>query len=262
MRKGIFRTSALDGIRWRWAWPSLLALTISLAIWWWPSETQHLGISSHSSTQVSKAMTWKLVLNDQPSPTTAPIEDPEAQVRQIYQALGEGQRQQALQLAEQLSLQFPNFQLGQLLYADLLNISAQTPQDQNQWLPEHESVSTRLKDLVLEAQRRLTHPGTAQVDGKRPLQLLMLGKEHPYLVVVDAITAVLVCQYSAQGGRYRLEAAEQHLCFCRAKRHRQKQGRRWQDPLGRVLYPAQTLWTHFAGPLRCRCHHPQLPQRH
>lgn len=136
-------------------------------------------------------MSWQLVLNDPPLQTAAPIEDPEAQVRQIYQALGEGQRQQALQLAQQLSLQFPTFQLGQLLYADLLNISAQTPQDQNQWLPEHESVSTRLKDLVLEAQRRLTHPGTAQVGGKRPSQLLMLGKEHPYLVVVDASTSRL-----------------------------------------------------------------------
>ena len=41
--------------------------------------------------------------------------------------MGDGERAQALALASLLAQQFPTFQLGQLLYADLLNISTYAP---------------------------------------------------------------------------------------------------------------------------------------
>lgn len=131
-------------------------------------------------------MRWKLVYPSDATTTPVLIDDPEAQLRLIYQALGEGHRESALDQAEQLTQQFPTFQLGQLVYADLLNISAAQPQNESLLMPAQEGVHERLRDLVLEAQRRLTHPSFTQVSGKKPAQLLTLSKEHPYLVVVDA----------------------------------------------------------------------------
>lgn len=190
----------------RWALPSLAVLAVGLIIWCLPS-LQEVARTVNTSTQASPAVTWQLVYGPSAQGQHTHIEDPEAQLRLIYKALGEGQRQVALQEAEQLTLQYPTFQLGQLLYADLLNISATQPQNESLLMLEREGMGTRLKELVLEAQRRLTHPSLAQVQGKRPAQLLMLGKEHPYLVVVDASTSRLYwfANKSLLDGRTQLE---------------------------------------------------------
>lgn len=170
-------------MRWRWAVPSLVVLAMGAAAGWWQGRNESSTILSgaHAPT-----LGWKLVFEADHTTPPAQIDDPEAQLRLIYKSLGEGHRASALQQAEQLALQFPTFQLGQLVYADLLNISATQPQNESLLMPEQAGMQERLKDLVLEAQRRLMHPTLPQVHGKKPAQLLMLGKEHPYLVVVDA----------------------------------------------------------------------------
>ncbi|MEY5029595.1 MAG: hypothetical protein RLZ63_1910 [Pseudomonadota bacterium] len=183
MKFSFFSPRERSGSRWRWALPSLVVLAVGAAVWWW--QDNHASWTHQSNTHTTTP-NWKLVFG--PDDTTPPsqIDDPEAQLRLVYKSLGEGQRELALQQAEQLALQFPTFQLGQLVYADLLNISATQPQNETLLIPEQPGMHDRLKDLVLEAQRRLTHPSFTQVQGKKPAQLLMLGKEHPYLVVVDA----------------------------------------------------------------------------
>lgn len=176
------------GVRWRWTLPSFVVLAIGIVAWhaydnrspqMLSGETRHL------------ALNWKLVFEAEHAPAATHIEDPETQLRLVYNSLGEGQRERALEQAEQLTLAFPNFQLGHLIYADLLNISAAQPQNESLLIPEQAGMRDRLQDLVLEAKRRLTHPSFTQVQGKKPAQLLMLGKEHPYLVVVDASTSRL-----------------------------------------------------------------------
>lgn len=134
-------------------------------------------------------MPWRLEFETAPSPTPplSATQDPEHLVRQIYAALGDGERAQALALASLLAQQFPTFQLGQLLYADLLNISTYAPVN----LPEVEeenkpSLLKRLNELILESKRRLNRPGTQTLQGKVPAALLYLSPQQAYVAAVDA----------------------------------------------------------------------------
>ena len=183
MKFSYFSLLERSGSRWRWALPSLVVLALAATAWWLQGSDESL---TNLRPPSNSTLNWKLVFGPQDTAPSSQIDDPEAQLRLVYKSLGDGQRELALQQAEQLALQFPTFQLGQLVYADLLNISATQPQNETLLMPEQPGMQDRLKDLVLEAQRRLTHPSFTQVQGKKPAQLLMLGKEHPYLVVVDA----------------------------------------------------------------------------
>ena len=134
-----------------------------------------------------RSMPWRLDLDQAPPPAEAPAQDPEHMVRQIYAHLGQGDRHQALTTAALLASAFPNFQLGQLLYADLLNISIQKPVS----LAEvHEadptSLMKRLNELVLESRRRLHRRSAQHVQDKVPSALVYLSPQQPYIAVVDA----------------------------------------------------------------------------
>lgn len=132
-------------------------------------------------------MPWRLEFEATPIPKIAATPDPEHLVRQIYAALGDGERAKALALASLLAQQFPTFQLGQLLYADLLNISTNAPVN----LPEVEeenkpSLLKRLNELILESRRRLNRPGAHSLQGQVPAALVFLSPQQAYVAAVDA----------------------------------------------------------------------------
>jgi len=138
-------------------------------------------------TGTTQSMPWRLEFEATPIPTIAPTSDPEHLVRQIYSALGHGERAKALALAGLLAQQFPTFQLGQLLYADLLNISTNAPVN----LPEVEeenrpSLLKRLNELILESRRRLNRPGANTLQGQVPAALVFLSPQQAYIAAVDA----------------------------------------------------------------------------
>jgi hypothetical protein len=113
--------------------------------------------------------------------------DPEWWVRQIYAQLGQGERAQALATAAALAGQFPNFQLGQLLYADLLNISSPTPVDWQSADPANAAfLLKRLDELLLESKRRLDRNPVQSLKGKIPSALVFLSPQQTYLAAVDA----------------------------------------------------------------------------
>lgn len=144
-------------------------LTFSVTAWWF-SDRQHLPISLQESFQAQpEPMRWKLEFEpDGPSDAIA-AKDPETLVRQIYKHLGEGERAQALATARSLSKQFPSFQLGQLLYADLLNISSQQPvQGADLEAEGQSSALRRLEELLLEAKRRMTRPSPKPCKDRYP----------------------------------------------------------------------------------------------
>jgi L,D-transpeptidase YnhG len=130
---------------------------------------------------------WKLEFEPSDNASVITAKDPETLVRQIYQHLGEGERAQALETARVLSTQFPNFQLGQLLYADLLNISLQHP---IQGIVQEEdatpSAVRRMEELVLEAKRRITRPAPHTLQGQVPAAVALLAAQQPYFAAVDA----------------------------------------------------------------------------
>ena len=172
--------------RWRWALPTLVVGLFGLAIWLADDSISWRPFEPAPSAQAP--MKWRLVMEPR-EPSTLVLQDtPEQLVRQIYHHLGEGERQPALLVAEHLAARYPNFQLGQLLYADLLNVGLREPVAGPEVNDEVQpAAQRRLKELVLESTRRLLHPPVAGLQGKVPAGMLYLNPvQHPYVAAVDA----------------------------------------------------------------------------
>lgn len=172
--------------RWRWALPTLVVGVFGVAVWLADDSVSWLPLVQRPEAQMP--MKWRLLIEPQAPAALSLSGTPEQLVRQIYHNLGEGERQQALVVAEHLASRYPTFQLGQLLYADLLNIGLREPVNGPEITEDSQpAAERRLKELVLESTRRLLHPPIAGLKGKVPAGLLHLDPvQHPYVAAVDA----------------------------------------------------------------------------
>ena len=144
--------------------------------------------------------------------TTMPLTDPaETALLQIFETLQQGQRQQALALSGRLTQAYPNFQLAQLLHAELLSEPLQQPlQDPDQTdLPGGSPAQARaqLQALHTEARRRLQHPPAQHLQGRLPKGLLALSPSQRYFAAVDASASRLYwfANATADDGQPRLK---------------------------------------------------------
>ena len=139
-----------------------------------------------TSTANAAPLPWRLAFEpESPKPWLAP-ENPEHMVRQIFTLMAQGDRAQALRMATALTAQFPHFQLGQLLYADLLNISASSPMSWAEKKPlTPEAIEERLGPLRLEFQRRLQPEDAPSLQGLIPAALAFLSPRQAYVAAVD-----------------------------------------------------------------------------
>lgn len=130
----------------------------------------------------------------------------EALFLQTYQLLGEGQHAQALALAQTMAERFPNFQLGQLLYADLMASATGQP-PQHDGLLHNPDTQRRLSQLKTEALQRTRHAGPAQLAGQVPEPVRYLSANVPQVVVVDAQKSrlYLLAQRSDGSGQTQLQ---------------------------------------------------------
>jgi L,D-transpeptidase YnhG len=132
------------------------------------------------------AVRWQLAFEPQTPLVDLTQINPEAMVRQIVSLMVQGDRAQALHLAMNLTQQLPHFQLGQLLYADLLNISASAPMS---WAEKKaltpDELDKRLGHLRLEFQRRLQQDDAPSLQGKIPAGLNFLNPRQTYFAAVD-----------------------------------------------------------------------------
>lgn len=130
----------------------------------------------------------------------------EALFLQTYQLLGDGQHAQALVLSQTMVERFPNFQLGQLLYADLM-ASAAGLAPQHDALLQNPDTQRRLSQLQTEALRRTRHAGPAQFAGQVPEPVRYLSASVPQVVVVDAQKSrlYLLAQRSDSAGKSQLQ---------------------------------------------------------
>lgn len=111
---------------------------------------------------------------------------PEVRLIEVYRAIGRGDRKRALALAEALTRSVPNFQLGQLVYGDLLLASA-GPQNGLDAVPRGlETSGAAVKDLREEARRRLAALRELPPPGAVPQQVLELAANTRHVVAVDA----------------------------------------------------------------------------
>lgn len=119
----------------------------------------------------------------------------EAALQQVFETLEQGQRQRALEQAGRLVQAVPNFQLAQLLHAELLQEELPPEQQALQAsLPDAASTQTTqamLESLRTEARRRLQQPPVQALQGMLPRGVLQLGASQRYLAAVDASTSRL-----------------------------------------------------------------------
>lgn len=145
-----------------------------------------LGNPYPASTPHAAPLPWRLAFEPQAPQPALTQDKPEHTVQQIFALMAQGDRAQALNMATALTQQLPHFQLGQLLYADLLNISASAPVSwsEKKALPK-EAIEERLAHLRLEFQRRLQQADASSLQGKIPAGLGVLSPQQAHIAVVD-----------------------------------------------------------------------------
>ncbi|RYZ11229.1 MAG: hypothetical protein EOO24_06975 [Comamonadaceae bacterium] len=111
----------------------------------------------------------------------------ETRLIEIYELFGRGQSRQALLKAEKLVQELPNFQLAQLVYADLLaaRIGTAAGPGDAVTLARLQS-SPNFRDLQLESQRRLLSLRERPPSGTVPSQLLAVSPRSRHAIAVDA----------------------------------------------------------------------------
>ncbi len=112
----------------------------------------------------------------------------EARLIEIYRLTGAGQVREALQRAERLVQDFPNFQLAQLVYGDLLTTQARPVQDFGAVPAELAGNPGRatLADLRHESQMRLKALRERPPAGTIPSQFLALSPRNRHAIAIDA----------------------------------------------------------------------------
>lgn len=110
---------------------------------------------------------------------------PEARLITVYRAIAAGDRQ-ALPLAASLVRDVPGFQLGQLVYADLLLACSGSFPGLTTATDGPPAVREQLQKLRAEAHRRLNALSEMPPPGTVPEQLLRLAPNVRHVVVVDA----------------------------------------------------------------------------
>lgn len=104
---------------------------------------------------------------------------------QSYRLQQQGDYAQALKVAEDMVHRYPNFQLGNLLWADLIASIAATPNALDSLWQKPEA-QRRLSELRTEALKRTLHPGKDYFVGKQPDVVRYLTSDINRVVVVDA----------------------------------------------------------------------------
>lgn len=111
----------------------------------------------------------------------------EARLIRVYQAIRAGDSRQALDLAERLVRDYPNFQLAQLVLGDLLTLRTR-PIRQLGDIQDIESreVAAQLESLRDESRRRILALTERPPEGHVPRQFLALAPQSRHAIAVDA----------------------------------------------------------------------------
>ncbi len=111
----------------------------------------------------------------------------EARLIEIYQLIGQAQHRQALQRAEALVREHPNFQLAHLVHGDLLSLQAR-PVRRLGDVPDTQALAAaqQLATLREESSRRLRALTERPPQGSVPTQFLTLSAQSRHAIAIDA----------------------------------------------------------------------------
>lgn len=182
-----------------------------------------------------------------PAPA-APAASPEARLIAIYKLVQDGRTREALDRAEALTRDVPNFQLAQLLYADLL-IARQGPRPARDDVPL--DAREQYGQLRQEAVRRLAALAERPPADAVPREILQLPASTRHAIAVDASRSRLYLFENTRAG-LRL-VADHYVSVGRLGVGKQQQGDQ-RTPLGVYfitsrLDPAQLQDFYGAGAL-------------
>ena len=149
--------------------------------------------SAASPTQKKAAEPARVVRTRAPAPAPAIPPLPrqaapaEARLLEVYRLIGQGQARQALEKAQALVQDVPNFQLAQLVYGDLLMARTQAlPAMGNAPAPLTERAPQRLEQLRTEAARRMAALTERPPAGALPTQFIEVPPTTRHAIAVDA----------------------------------------------------------------------------
>ena len=176
------------------AWGFLAVTLIGVALWLGTRNVDgRMGAPVPiDESQPATQQPWRLAVDGiviGPQPASAakkPVfKDAEERVIDIYQALRAGDRKTALSLAEALASDLPNFQLGRLLYADLLATSINKPVDLKSLAATSAEGKKNLQALLEESRLRLQALTEVPAAGSLPDNLLALPDSTRHVIAVD-----------------------------------------------------------------------------
>lgn len=137
-----------------------------------------------------QALAWELSIDGSataPKPSTPSLQlSAEQRLIDVYQLLRSGDRAQAVRQARQLSLDYPNFQLAQLLYADLLAASANQAIDLSNIAPKNSAQAKQLATLARESALRLQALTEVPKPGTLPSNFVALPPSTRNAIAIDA----------------------------------------------------------------------------
>ena len=117
--------------------------------------------------------------------------DAEARLIAIYKRIGDGESARALADAEKLTADYPNFQLGQLVYGDLLAQRIRIVRALGD-LPDHDAAqATALAALRHESDLRLKALRERPPAGAVPAQFVQLSASSRHAIAIDTSRARL-----------------------------------------------------------------------
>ena len=132
----------------------------------------------------------------------APDRDGQAEARliDIYRMVGRGNSQQVLEKARKLAQDFPNFQLGQLIYGDLLMAQVRPARQLGDVPADLAGNSPRLAELREESRLRLLALRERPQKGSVPAQLVSLSARNKHAIAVDVSKSRLYLFENAPDG--------------------------------------------------------------
>lgn len=142
---------------------------------------------SSSDVRTSSGTTSKAVTGPATSSVIRKDGEAEARLIEIYRLIGLGRMKEALTSAQALVNAYPNFQLAQLVYGDLLS-SHSRPISEFGDVPEATArlASTTLSELREESKMRVKALRERPRPGTIPAQFLVLSKRNRHAIAVDA----------------------------------------------------------------------------
>jgi len=125
----------------------------------------------------------------------------EARLMEIYRLTAQEDPRRALDLAEKLVHDFPNFQLAQLVYGDLLAARTHTLKSMGDGPPSTAAVAANaLAELKEESLRRVIALKERPPEGSLPSQFLKISPQARTAIAVDAAKSRLYLFTNGRGG--------------------------------------------------------------